>query len=192
MLLLALISRKGDIMNICVFCSSSESTPFIYKIAAEELGQQIATRGHNLVFGGGNVGLMREVAQSALQSGGKAIGVIPEYLRSKEQRFDKVDELIITDTIHERKALMIEKADAFIVLPGGWGTMEEFFEIAAAKFRDNDPRIIALLNTAGFYNQLFAFFNFLSHETFLSPQWRDSFYISEKVCDILDYIENNS
>jgi uncharacterized protein (TIGR00730 family) len=156
------------------------------------LGQQIATRGHSLVFGGGNIGLMREVAQSALQSGGKAIGVIPEYLRSKEQRFDKVDELIITDTIHERKALMIEKADAFIVLPGGWGTMEEFFEIAAAKFRDNDPRIIALLNTAGFYNQLFAFFNFLSHETFLNPQWRDSFYISEKVCDILDYIENNS
>ncbi len=178
-------------MNICVFCSSSDSTPFIYKIAAEELGQQIATRGHTLIFGGGNIGLMREVAQSALQSGGKAVGVIPEYLRSKEQRFDKVDELIITDTISERKETMIKKADAFVVLPGGWGTLEEFFEIAAAKFRDNDERPIALLNTAGFYNQMFAFFNFLSHETFLSEQWRESFCISEKVCDILDYIENN-
>ena len=179
-------------MNICVFCSSSDSTPFIYKIAAEELGQQIATRNHHLIFGGGNVGLMREVAQSALQSGGKVTGVIPEYLRAKEQRFDKVDELIITETIHERKELMMKRADAFVILPGGWGTMEEFFEVSAAKFRDNDPRPIALLNTAGFYNQMFAFFNFLSHETFVTADWRDSFCVTEKVCDILDYIETNS
>lgn len=179
-------------MNICVFCSASESTPFIYKIAAEELGQQIATRNHSLVFGGGNIGLMREVAQSALQSGGKVTGVIPEYLRAKEQRFDQVDELIITDTIHERKAIMMKQADAFVILPGGWGTMEEFFEVAAAKFRDKDPRPIGLLNTAGFYNQMFAFFSFLSHETFISTDWRDAFCITEKVCDILDYIENNS
>ncbi|MFW5710444.1 MAG: TIGR00730 family Rossman fold protein [Spirochaetota bacterium] len=179
-------------MNICVFCSSSDTTPFIYKIAAEELGQQIASRNHHLIFGGSNVGLMREVAQSALQSGGKVTGVIPEYLRTKEQRFDKVDELIITESIYERKEIMTKRADAFVILPGGWGTMEEFFEVAAAKFRDNDQRPIGLLNTAGFYNQMFAFFNFLSHETFVTADWQDSFCVTEKVCDILDYIETNS
>ena len=176
-------------MNICVFCSSSNSAPIIYRISAEELGQQLASRGHSLVFGGGDVGLMREVAQSVLQSGGSAVGVIPENLRSREQRFEKVDELILTKTIAERKQIMIQRSDAFIVLPGGFGTLEEFFEVLAAAFRDGVKKPIGILNTAGFYNQLFGFFDYLSYETFIEKDWRKAVYISEKTSELLDYIE---
>lgn len=176
-------------MNICVFCSSKDSSPVIYRISAEELGQQLVERGHTLVFGGGDVGLMREVAQSVLQSGGHAVGVIPESLRSREQRFENADELILTESITERKQIMIQRSDAFIVLPGGFGTLEEFFEVLAAVFRDGVKKPIGILNTAGFYNQLFGFFDFLSHETFVERDWRKAVYISEKTSDILEYIE---
>lgn len=178
-------------MNICVFCASTEDVPYIYRIAAEELGQQIAVRGHTLVFGGGDVGLMREVASSSLQSGGKVIGVIPEYLREKEQRFENADELIITETVAERKKIMIERSDAFLILPGGFGTMEEFFEVVASHFRDGLSKPIGLLNTAGFFNQLYAFLNFLSYEHFVPKDWKDSLLSSEKVCDLLDHVELN-
>jgi len=176
-------------MNICVFCASTDDVPVIYKIAAEELGQQIASRGHTLVFGGGHVGLMRETAQSALQSGGKIIGVIPDYLRDREQRFDKADELIITETLEERKRIMIERSDAFVLLPGGFGTLEEFFQVLAAVFRDGFRKPLTVLNTAGFFNQLYGFFDFLSYERFVPATWKDSIMSGEKVCDILDYIE---
>ena len=179
----------SDRMNICVFCSSNRNTPSIYRIAAEELGERLATRGHTLVFGGGNVGLMHEVAHSAIKSGGAAVGIIPEYLRSREQRFENGDELILTDTIHERKHLMVERADAFIVLPGGFGTLEELLEVVAMRYRDSMQKPIALLNTAGFYNQLFGFFDFLSYEQFVPSSWREDLFVSEESNRILDYIE---
>jgi len=179
-------------MNICVFCASSGSIPVIYKISAEEVGKQIADRGHTLVFGGGNVGLMREVAQSTLQSGGHVIGVIPAYLRSREKRFEKADELILTEDIAERKQIMIERSDAFIILPGGFGTLEEFFEVLSARFRDGVRKPIGILNTAGFYNQLFGFFDYLSYETFIDRNWKEAVCISEKTSEILDYCEKNA
>ncbi len=176
-------------MNICVFSASSNNVPIIYKIAAEELGQHIASRGHTLVFGGGEVGLMRETARSALQSGGKVIGVIPESLRAKEQRFDHADELIITKTIAERKQIMIDRSDAFVVLPGGFGTLEEMFEVLAAIFREGFSKPLAFLNTAGFFNQLFGFFDFISYERFAPTKWKEAIMSSEKVCDIIEYVE---
>lgn len=176
-------------MNICVFCSSSESSPTIYRIAAEEVGEKIAGRGHSIVFGGGNIGLMHDLAHSAITSRGNVTGVIPKHLREKEQRLNKGGELILTETIHERKRLMEEKADAFLILPGGIGTLEELFEVAALKFRDGDPRPIALCNTAGFFNQLFGFLDFLAHEEFVQKDWRNHVYINEAIEGILDYFE---
>lgn len=178
-------------MNICAFCGSTDDVPIIYKIAADELGRQIASRGHTLVFGGGQVGLMKEVAQSAIRSGGKVIGVIPGYLRDRELRFDKADELIITDTLEERKKIMIDRSDAFVMLPGGFGTLEEFFQVLAAVYRDGFNKPLAVMNTAGFFNQLFGFLDFLSYEGFAQAGWKDSFLNSETICDILDYMEVN-
>jgi len=177
-------------MNICVFCASSSSAPVIYRLSAEEMGQHIASKGHTLIFGGGDIGLMREVAQSALRSGGRVRGVIPGYLRSREKRFEDADELILTETITERKRIMIEQADAFIILPGGFGTLEEFFEVLTAKIRDGEKKPIGILNTAGFYNQLFGFFDFLSHESFVQKGWKESIFISEKPIAVIDYIES--
>jgi len=178
-------------MNICVFCSSNTSTPDIYKASASELGQTIAARKHTLVFGGGNVGLMRTTAESVSQSGGQVIGVIPEYLRHREKRFEKADELVLTDTISERKRIMIERSDAFIILPGGFGTLEEFFEVLAAKFRDLDPKPVCILNTAGFYNQLFGFFDFIARESVVEQKWRSAVYIGDDPDELLDYIEKH-
>ena len=176
-------------MNICVFCSSSEQTPTIYRIAAEEAGEKIASRGHSLIYGGGNIGLMHDIAHSAVTFRGTVIGVIPKNLRDREQRFDKAGEMILTDSIHERKRIMEERADAFLVLPGGFGTLEELMEILAMKFRDADPRPIALLNTAGFFNQLLGFFDFLAHEEFVPSNWRISLLIKEEMDTILNYFE---
>jgi hypothetical protein len=179
-------------MNICVFCSSNSNTPSIYRIAAEDFGERLATRGHTLVFGGGNVGLMHDVAHSVIQFGGAAVGIIPEYLREREQRFENGDELILTETIHERKRLMVERADAFVIMPGGFGTLEELLEVVAMRYRDGLAKPITLLNTAGFYNQLFGFFDFLSYEQFVPSGWREDLFVSEESSKILDYIEYHS
>jgi hypothetical protein len=179
-------------MNVCAFCGSSETAPTIYRIAAEEVGEKTAGRGHTLVFGGGDVGLMHDLAHSAIGFRGEVIGVIPKSLRAKEKRFANGVELILTESIHERKKIMEEKADAFLVLPGGFGTLEEMFEVAAMKFRDGDTRPIALLNTAGFFNQLFGFLDFLAHEEFLTKEWRNSLFVSEEIDTILSYFEGVS
>ncbi|MFO7850446.1 MAG: TIGR00730 family Rossman fold protein [Spirochaetia bacterium] len=179
-------------MNICVFCSSSDNTPTIYRIAAEEAGEKIATRKHSLIFGGGNIGLMHDIAHSAITSRGNVVGVIPKNLREKEKRFDNVGELILTDTVHERKRIMEEKADAFLILPGGFGTLEEFFEVTAMKFRDGDTRPIALFNTAGLFNHLFGFFDFLTHEELIPANWKEYFFISEEIDSILSYFEDQT
>ncbi len=176
-------------MNICVFCSSSEQTPTIYRIAAEEAGEKIASRGHTLIYGGGNIGLMHDIAHSVVTFRGTIIGVIPKNLRDKEKRFDKAGEMILTDSIHERKKIMEERADAFLVLPGGFGTLEELMEILAMKYRDADPRPMALLNTAGFFNQLLGFFDFLAHEEFVPRDFRKSIFVGEEVDAIINYFE---
>jgi cytokinin riboside 5'-monophosphate phosphoribohydrolase len=176
-------------MNICVFCSSSETAPTIYRIAAEEVGEKIALRGHHLIFGGGDVGLMHDIAHAAVSSHGDLLGVIPKRLREAEKRFEMGGELILTETIQERKRIMEEKADAFLILPGGFGTLEELFEVLALKYRDDDPRPIALLNTAGFFNQLLGFFDFLGHEEFARRNWRDALLVSEEIDHLLDRFE---
>ncbi len=176
-------------MNICVFCSSSDAAPTIYRITAEEVGEKIALRGHRLIFGGGDVGLMHDIAHAAVKSHGEITGVIPERLREAEKRFEMGGELILTETIHERKRIMEERADAFLILPGGFGTLEELFEVLAMKYRDDDPRPVALLNTAGFFNQLLGFLDFLGHEEFARRNWKDSLTVSEEIDHILDRFE---
>jgi uncharacterized protein (TIGR00730 family) len=140
------------IRNIAVFCASANGNHAAYKTAAEELGVALATRNIGLIYGGAKVGLMLAVAEAALAANGRAIGVIPEVLVDLEVGHRGLTELHVTSTMHTRKALIGERADAFIALPGGFGTFEELFEVVARHTLILHAKPIVLLNINGFYD----------------------------------------
>jgi hypothetical protein len=146
-------------MHIAVYCSSSNQIDAKYRRVAKTLGQQMAERGHTLVYGGGRVGLMGVIARAVHEGEGTVVGVIPERLKSKEGiAYGVADEMIVTKTMRERKRHMYERADAFIVLPGGLGTLEEFMEVLTLKQLAYHGRPITLINTDGFFDTLLDFF----------------------------------
>jgi uncharacterized protein (TIGR00730 family) len=131
-------------LSVCVFCASAGGLPEEYRQAARELGRELAVRGHRLVYGGGNVGLMGEVARSVHEHGGTVVGVIPQGLVDRELAYDPADELLVTGTLRERKAEMDARADAFVALPGGFGTLEELLEVLTLRqLRLHDRPIVA-------------------------------------------------
>lgn len=140
--------------SIAVFCASAMGVDPEYREAAQELGAILGQRGIGLIYGGSNVGLMEVVATACLAHGGRVVGVIPEVLVDKEVAHHGITELHVVDTMHTRKRLMGEKADAFLILPGGFGTMEEMFEVLAWQTLGLHTKRIVLLNTAGFYDAL--------------------------------------
>jgi uncharacterized protein (TIGR00730 family) len=143
-------------LNICVFCSSAGGLPEVYREAARELGRELAGRGHRLVYGGGNVGLMGEVARSVHEHGGTVVGVIPQDLVDRELAYDQADELLVTATLRERKAEMDVRADAFVALPGGFGTLEELLEVLTLRQLRLHDRPIVLVNVAGYWDPFLA------------------------------------
>ncbi len=155
------------IKKICVFCGARTGVNPDYITAARELGGCLAGGGIELIYGGGNVGIMGEIANSVLNAGGKVIGVIPENLSAKELAHRKISELHIVKTMHERKAMMSNLSDAFIALPGGIGTLEEFFEVLTWAQLGLQKKPCALLNIAGYYDHLIAFLNKMTEEGFL-------------------------
>jgi cytokinin riboside 5'-monophosphate phosphoribohydrolase len=142
--------------SVCVFCGSASGLPEVHRRAARELGGEIARRGHRLVYGGGNVGLMGEVARSVHQHGGTVFGAIPRALVDRELAYDPADELVVTDTLRERKAEMDARADAFVALPGGFGTLEELLEVLTLRQLRLHDRPIVVLNVAGYYEPFLA------------------------------------
>jgi uncharacterized protein (TIGR00730 family) len=138
-------------MNICVYCSASTTLPQDYIDMARELGTAIAAGGHTLVYGGASIGLMGEVARAAKAGGGFVIGIIPKALVDRELAFDACDELIVVETMRERKGLMDARADAFIALPGGIGTLEEVFEIMTQRQLGLTTRPLVLVSQNDFY-----------------------------------------
>jgi hypothetical protein len=148
---------SSSIRNIAVFCASANGSDPAYCAAAAELGCELARRNIGLVYGGANVGLMQAVADAALAAGGRVIGVIPTVLVDLEVAHDGLTELHVTDTMHTRKALIGERSDAYIALPGGFGTFEEMFEALAWQTLKLHAKPIVLLNTNGFYDGLLAF-----------------------------------
>lgn len=148
----------SSIRNIAVFCASANGSDPIYREAAAELGRALASRDIGVVYGGAKVGLMQAVAEAALAEGGRVIGVIPTVLVDLEVAHDGLTELHVTDTMHTRKALIGERSDAFIALPGGFGTFEEMFEVLAWQTLKLHAKPVLLLNTNGFYDQLLGFF----------------------------------
>jgi uncharacterized protein (TIGR00730 family) len=161
------------IQNVAVFCASADGADPAYAAAARELGRALAQRHIGLVYGGAKVGLMRAVAEAALAEGGRVIGVIPTVLVDLEVAHHGLTELHVTDTMHTRKALIGERSDAFIALPGGFGTFEELFEVLAWQTLKLHAKPIVLLNTNGFYDKLLEFLDHCVEQGMLSQQKRE-------------------
>ena len=173
------------IHNIAVFCASASGTNPIYREAAEKLGRTLAEKNIGLIYGGATVGLMSAVAESCLIAGGRVVGVIPEVLVDLEVAHHGITELHITDTMHTRKALMGEKADAFLILPGGFGTFEEMFEVLAWQTLKLHQKPILLLNINGFYDPLLAFLDHCVVEGMLKPKNREILLVADTVEEAL-------
>jgi hypothetical protein len=169
------------IQNIAVFCASANGTNPVYRKAAEQLGRTLAEKNIGLIYGGATVGLMSAVAESCLTAGGRVVGVIPEVLVDLEVAHHGITELHITDTMHTRKALMGEKADAFLILPGGFGTFEEMFEVLAWQTLKLHQKPILLLNINGFYNPLLSFLDHCVSEGMLKPKNREILLVADNV-----------
>jgi uncharacterized protein (TIGR00730 family) len=169
------------IANVAVFCASADGAAPAYRIAAEELGRALAHREIGLIYGGAKVGLMGSVADASLAAGGKVVGVIPHVLVDLEVAHNGISELHVVDTMHIRKALMAEKADAFVVLPGGFGTLEEAFEVLAWQTLRLHDKPILLLNTLGFYDKLLEFLDYAVEQGVLKPKSRAILLVANDV-----------
>ena len=159
--------------RICVFCGSNAGARSEYAEAARALATVLAERKLGIVYGGGNVGLMGVLADAALARGGEVIGVIPQKLVDKEVAHHGVTELRIVETMHERKALMNDLSDAFLALPGGFGTLDEFFEVLTWSQLGFHGKPCALLNVAGYYDGMLAMLDHAVTERFLRPAHRE-------------------
>jgi len=161
----------------------------VYRAAAAELGRELARRGVGVVYGGAKVGLMHAVAEAALSENGCVIGVIPEVLVELEVAHDALTELHITDTMHSRKALMSERADAFIALPGGFGTFEELFEVLAWQTLKIHAKPVLLLNTNGFYDRMLEFLDHCVEQGMLRAKNRAIVLVADTVEEALKKLE---
>jgi uncharacterized protein (TIGR00730 family) len=175
--------------RIGVFCGSRSGTRPEYTQAAQQLGTVIAQQGYELVYGGAHVGLMGILANSALEAGGRVIGVIPQKLVDVEIAHRGLSELHIVNTMHERKAMMAERSDAFIALPGGFGTLEELFEIITWGQLGLHHKPFGILNIAGYYDGLISFFNYANEEGFIHQRERDIIYSDTKVEGLITQLE---
>jgi cytokinin riboside 5'-monophosphate phosphoribohydrolase len=178
----------GEILAICVFCASSESVDELFKTTAFELGRELGRRGIDLVYGGGSIGLMGSVARGVHDEKGKVIGVLPEFFKTKEIEYSKADELIITRDMRERKAVMDQRSDAFIVLPGGIGTLEEAMEILSMRQLGLTDKPLVFINTHGFYEGLRATFVDMVKMRFAKPNILDMYKTVLDPKSALDYL----
>jgi uncharacterized protein (TIGR00730 family) len=175
--------------RICVFCGSSRGADSHYVDVARRLGAILAERGLSLVYGGGNIGLMGELADAVLAGGGHVIGVIPKALEAHELAHAGVQDLRVVGSMHERKALMADLADAFIALPGGLGTLEEFCEIITWAQLGIHDKPCGLLNARDFFESLIAFLDHAVTERFLRPEHRALVFVETEPEVLLERFE---
>ena len=179
--------------TLCVYCSSSNKIAEKYFDVADEMGQALVERGYRLVYGGGQVGLMGRLAESVHERGGTVCGVIPEALRDREGvAYDVADEMIVTNTMQERKAEMYSRADAFVALPGGFGTLEEFMEVLTLKQLGYHHKALVMVNTDGFYDALIGFFGQLYDEGFAREKHSDLYQLVDSPQEAVDYVATYS
>lgn len=176
-------------MNICLFGASSEDINKIYFEEVEKLGKMMASRGHGMVFGGGATGLMGAAVRGLTEKGGKSIGVAPRFFDQPGVLFENCTEFIFTDTMRQRKQHMEDLSDAFIIVPGGIGTFEEFFEILTLKQLGRHDKPIAVFNINHYYDDIENIIKKASDEGFLKKIHLDIFKVSDNAEELLDYIE---
>ncbi|MDA6072336.1 TIGR00730 family Rossman fold protein [Flavobacterium sp. AC] len=176
--------------RITVFCGSSFGTDEIYKEQATLLGQTLAKQNIELVYGGANVGLMGAIADGVLNAGGKAIGVLPNFLRSKEIAHLGLTELILVESMHERKTKMNDLCDGVIALPGGFGTLEELFEMLTWAQLGLHKKPIAILNINGFYDALIELTKVMVEKGLLKDVNQQMLLVSDNIDDLLDQMKN--
>lgn len=174
---------------LCVYCSSSDRLDPKYVAATEGLGRELVAQGWGLVYGGGKTGLMGAVARGTKSAGGRVVGVIPEFMKARELAFDAADELVTVVTMRERKLLMETRADAFVALPGGFGTLEEIMEILTLRQLDVVKKPCVIFNQDGFYDDLIRLFEKMLAEKFFKPSNMDLFRVANSIPDIFTQIE---
>ena len=172
--------------RVCVFSGSSPGSDIAYRAAATDLGHGLAERGIELVYGGAHVGLMGAVADAALEGGGHVIGVIPQSLVDREIAHPEIGDLRVVDSMHERKALMADLADAFVALPGGVGTLEELFEVYTWNQLGLHAKPLGLFNVRGYFDGLARFLDHAVAERFVTPQHRAMLLVDEDLSTLLD------
>ena len=177
-------------MNICVYCSSSNALSDKYFQEAAHLGSLLGKHGHGLINGGANVGLMEAVTIAAKKAGARTLGIIPEMMKGKNLVSNHSHEVEITSDMTDRKARMRELSDAFIALPGGFGTLEEILEVITLKQLDYHRKPIVFINTDDFFKYLFLQFEHAFAEHFSKPEYKKLYYIAGNSADAITYIEN--
>lgn len=178
----------SQISSVCVYCGSGKGLNPAYAIAARKFGRALADAGIRLVYGGGSLGLMGEVAKAALGAGGKVTGIIPEFLGAKEKMLQDVDELIVVADMHARKKLMFERSDAFVALPGGIGTLEELVEQLTWSQLGQHTKPIVVANIEGFWTPFLQLLNHMKGETFIRAGLDVRFAVVDKAENILPTI----
>jgi uncharacterized protein (TIGR00730 family) len=176
--------------RVCVFCGSSAGSRAEYRACAEELGAELTRRKIGLVFGGGNVGLMGAIADSVLRVGGEAIGVIPEHLMNREIGHKQLARLHVVRSMHERKAMMADLSDAFIALPGGFGTLEEFCEVLTWSQLSLHEKPCGIVNVLGYYTPLLSMLDHAVEQRFLKAQNRALLLARDTPTELLDAFED--
>ncbi len=175
--------------SIAVFCGSKDGYIDVYREEAYRVGGILAERGIRLVYGGAKIGVMGAIADGVLNNGGEVIGVIPQFLLNKEVAHENLTDLIIVETMHQRKLKMYELSDAMMTLPGGWGTMEELFETLTWGQLGMHNKPMGILNINGYYDSLKVLMTMMVHEGFLSEWTKKMVMVNESITDLLEMME---
>ncbi|KAB2879941.1 TIGR00730 family Rossman fold protein [bacterium] len=174
--------------KITVYCSSSDALEDSYYKAAHDMGALMVKNGYDLVFGGSNVGMMGAIARAVHSHGGKVTGVIPEFMHNRGIAYEASNELIVTTDLRERKKIMENRADAFIAMPGGFGTLEEILEVLTLKQLRSHTKPVILLNINGFFDPLAAFFELLYDGRFAKEDHRNMYFVAESCESVFEFL----
>jgi uncharacterized protein (TIGR00730 family) len=175
--------------SVCVYCGSSSRVADVYKDAAHALGEGLARRGIQLVYGGGRVGLMGIIADAAIAAGGRVVGIIPEHIQSVEIEHTGLGELHVVDSMHTRKRMMAERSDAFVVLPGGFGTLDEAFEMLTWRQLGLHDKPIIVADVDGYWRPLLGLVDHMVAQGFCRPAHRDLFTVVDQLDDVFLALE---
>lgn len=185
----ALSARVAERLSVCVYCGATDLAEPKYAEAARRVGEELARRQWTLVWGGSKTGLMGAVARGAKESGGRVVGVLPEFIRDWEVAYDRADEMMVVTTMQERKLLLQTRADAFVVLPGGVGTLDELADTLDLRNLSRHRKPIILLNQDGYYDPLLAFFDRMAAEKFSKSEARSQFRVVRSVEEVFAALE---